>query len=254
MRTFNKLFVIALPRCATVSLWDALGELGIRVAHLGKIYGEQSPEHHNAERLRQMYEQIVARDFDFDVLRECDGLADYPACIVEVFQGLDRQYPGSLFVNVRRDRDPHGWLQSAERQFVGLQLVKTGRQATPADRAFMETMTEFRRRTFGKVEFDARVFGEAYHRHQQAVAQHFAGRERDLLDVSDLQLLHERGFALLGEFLECPAPNLSFPRRNEHSTAPQEAFLAALARGEIQSQTGITLPDGRPSGGLLTAP
>lgn len=239
MRDFNKVHIIALPRCATVSMCDGLGALGIRVAHLGKIYGESSDKHYDAERLIRMHQQIRSGDFDLQILNDCDGLADYPACVAEVYEELDRRYPGSLFINVRRDADPQGWLQSAERQFVGLQLLSAGRDATPQQQAFMQAMIDFRRMTFGTRDFDALAFGRAYERHQQQIQRYFAGRPDVLLDIADIDLLQEQGFDLLCNFLKCSKPQLPFPLRKGHGEAPAQAFLAALRRGDVVSQTGI---------------
>ena len=239
MRDFNKVFVIALPRCATVSMCDALNSLGVHIAHLGQICGEAGGEHHNAERLIRIHEQVAAGDFQLDILQRCDGLADYPACIPNVFESLDAQYPGSLFINVRRDRNLQAWLQSAERQFVGLQIIKTGRGSTPEEQAFMRAMHDFRRRTFGQREFDADVYRRAYQAFQSAVERYFAGRGDVLLDIPDISLLPERGFELLAEFLQCPAPARPFPRNDQHSVAPQRAFMEALASAQVVSQTGI---------------
>ena len=82
----------------------------------------------------RIHGQITAESFQLDVLRECDGLSDYPACIPQLFETLHQQYLGSLFINVRRDRNPQTWLQSAERQFVGLELLNTGLPATSHSR------------------------------------------------------------------------------------------------------------------------
>lgn len=239
MREFNKIHVIALPRCATVSMCDGLGALGITTAHLGKIYGEQTPEHHDAPRLIRMHQQITAGDFDLDILKECRGLADYPACIPEVITALDRQYPGSLFINIRRDDNLQAWLQSAERQFIGLRIIKTNSTASEEDRTFADAMADFRRMTFGQTAFDPDAFLHAYHRHQAFVRDYFADRPHDLLDVPDIRLLRERGFELLCDFLDHTPQRILFPCKNEHSSAPQQAFMNALRDGMIKSQTGI---------------
>ncbi|MCA9194672.1 MAG: hypothetical protein KDB03_23035 [Planctomycetales bacterium] len=246
MRKFNKVFVIALPRCATVSMCDALGMLGIRTAHLGRIYGEQSVEHNHPERLMRMHEQIQADDFGLDILRSCDGLADYPACASSVFVRLDKQYPGSLFINVRRDSDPSKWLQSVERQFRGLELLKLGKQSTSEEKAFMRTMQSFRCMTFGQVEFSAEVFQAAYYRYQDFVADYFAGRPQDLLQIPDVSVLDDEGFGPLCKFLECDIAHGEFPCRNDHSQRPHQAFMSALSAGKIKSLTGIQ-PEPRPT-------
>ncbi|MCA9160419.1 MAG: hypothetical protein KDA72_18940 [Planctomycetales bacterium] len=239
MRSFNKIFIIALPRCATVSLCDALGLLGIPTAHLGCIYGEATGEHFHPQRLSRIYQQISCGDYDLDILRECRGLADYPACCPSVFQQLDRQFPGSLFVNVRRDDDLVGWLQSVERQFVGLQLVKQNSAASADEQHFMQVMLSLRAMTFGQSQFDPEVFLRAYHAYQRQVEQTFAARPEVLLQFDDTADLEMVGFEKLCKFLECPNPGRPFPNSNTHSQRPQAAFMQALIDGTVTSLTGI---------------
>lgn len=243
MRSFNKIFIIALPRCATVSLCDALGVLGIPTAHLGRIYGEATEAHHHPQRLTRVFNQLRHGDYDLDILRECQGMADYPACCPSVFPQLDRQYPGSLFINVRRDNDLQSWLQSVERQFVGLQLVKQGRTATDDERSFMQVMLALREMTFGQWQFDPEVYLQAYAAHQRRVGEMFAARAGDLLQFDDVTQLATSGFERLCHFLDCPHPQRPFPNCNAHSLPPQSAFMQALAEGKIRSQTGILLHD-----------
>lgn len=213
--------------------------VGVSTAHLGHIYGEQSGEHNNPQRLTRMHEQICAGDFELDILGDCSGLADYPACIVPVFEELDRQYPGSLFINVRRDQDVERWIQSVERQFVGLQLVKQGKQATPEEQRFMQVMLGLRAMTFGQSQFDAQVYIAAYHAHQRSVDSLFAARRQDLLDINDVAQLEHSGFKLICDFLQCPTLDLPFPNCNQHSLRPSQEFMAAIEAGRITSQTGI---------------
>lgn len=239
MRKFNKLFIIALPRCATVSLSDACGVLGVPTAHLGRIYGEHTTEHNNPQRLIRMHEQITAGNFQLDVLEQCRGLADYPACSMQVFQQLDKSFPGSLFVNLRRDLSVTRWLQSVERQFIGLQMVKAGKSATEDEKRFMKVMLYFRELTFGQASFDAKVYEQAYHAYQEDVASYFADRSEDFLDIEDISQLEASGFEQLSTFLDCPCPDEPFPRSNHHSDLPFQAFMRALEEGRIESQTGI---------------
>lgn len=239
MRKFNKLFVIALPRCATVSVSDAVGILGIKTAHLGRIYGESTTEHNNPSRLIRMHEQISQGDYHFDIFELCDGLADYPACCFDVLQKLDKAYPGSLFINVRRDADQTRWLQSVERQFVGLQLLKTSVEASETDRKFMQVVRSFREMTFGQADFDADAYAQAYRDYQQRVSDYFAHRRNELLDIDDIHSLEIRGFDQICDFLECPLPAEPFPCSNTHSELPSRLFMQALDAGEVDSQTGI---------------
>jgi hypothetical protein len=248
MRIFNKLFVIALPRCATVSMSQALGMLGIPTAHLGKIYHFDNTRQHNAEKLGEshhdteqlgkMLQQIEAGDFELEILSQCRGLADYPACCFEVMQHLDRQYPGSLFVNVKRSSIDR-WLQSVEAQFMGLELLNIAKASTLNNSSFIEVMQRFRKMTFGHIRFDALRFAEAYVRFQTQVTKYFCNRS-DLLEFPDVSQLSSEGFARLAQFLEIrPVPEMPFPCSNNHSRAPEQAFLAALRTGKIHSQTGL---------------
>lgn len=238
MRKFNKLFVIALPRCATVSTSDALGVLGVKTAHLGKIYGEVSTRHNDPQRLLRMHEQIESGDFKLDVLELCDGLADYPACIFEVVRHLDQAYPGSLYVNIKRDSDKIRWVQSVERQFVGLQLLNSEANSTEEEKSFLKIMLAFREMTFGQASFDMTAYLSAYDRYQEQIDGYFASRS-DILTVPDIRDLELSGFQLLADFLQCPVPDEAFPRSNVHSELPTQKFMQALEEGLIQSQTGI---------------
>lgn len=238
MRRFNKLFVVALPRCATVSMCDALGLLGIRTAHLGRIYGEDTRSHHDPVRLKRMYDQIRVGDYQLDILEHCDGLADYPACILSVIEQLDQRFPESLFINVRRDSDLTRWLQSVERQFVGLQLLRrTTRE--PSDAGFMETMLAFRKLTFGCIDFECEAYRQAYLDYQTALNGFFGNRASDLLTFGDIADLETEGFDRLCTFLDAPHPQRPFPRSNLHSQRPSQVFMQALEAGLVQSQTGI---------------
>ncbi len=235
MRRFNKIHVIALPRCATVSVCDALRLLGIRLAHLGRIDRESNEEHHDTSRLVQMHRQIVAGDLRLKILDECDGLADYPACITPVYQALDELYPGSLFINIRRDSNPEAWLRSAQRQFIGLRLLKSKPASSDQDQDFVDVMNDFREMTFGSREFDAEMFLRAYNTYQHDVESYFANKPGSLLDIPDIGQLNDRGFDLLCDFLNCRRPDASFPYNNHHSIAPEQAYRSALADGVITS-------------------
>ncbi|MDC0308111.1 MAG: sulfotransferase [Planctomycetaceae bacterium] len=239
MREFNKIHVIALPRCATVSMSEALGQLGIRIAHLGKIHGEESQYHHDNKRLIHMHRQIASGDYNLEILEECDGLADYPACIPSVIEQLDRRYPGSLFINIRRDDEIKSWLQSVERQFVGLRLIKTGKASSVEDRQFADAMADFRGMTFGQTEFEPDPFRDAYWSFQNFVEDYFSEREDDLLSISEMGILQEDGYRRLCEFLDCNSVDSPFPCSNHHSLPPKKAFLEALEQGKIVSKSGI---------------
>lgn len=218
---------------------QALGLLGIPIAHLGKIYGEPGQEHHHAQRLARILQQIERDDFRFDILDHCRGLADYPACCHLVVQRLDQQYPGSLFINIQRQASIQLWLQSVEQQFVGLELLLSSPQASDADRAYLQLMRRFRTMTFGAAQFEPTVFAQAYNDFQTKLSAYFHRRD-DLLVFDDVSQLSTQGFDRLCQFLNTsPIPSQPFPCNNQHSELPRQAFLAALQSGKIVSQTGL---------------
>ncbi len=124
---------------------------------------------------------------------------------------------------------------------MGLQLIKLGKTASDSDRRFMHVMRSFRASTFGKADFDVEHYRQAYHDHQHQVREYFRQRPDDLLDIEDVSMLENDGFQMLGEFLQFKTPNGKFPRVNDHSDAPRNAFLAAVREGRIESQTGIEI-------------
>ncbi len=123
MREFNKLFIVALPRCATVSMSQAVGMLGIPTAHLGKIYGEPGSGHSDPKRLERMLQQIEAGDFQLEVLDQCRGLADYPACCLSVIQRLDQQYPAVYLSNVGRQHATSDGCSPSSRSSLALSYL-----------------------------------------------------------------------------------------------------------------------------------
>lgn len=239
MRRFNKLFVIALPRCATVSISQALGLMGFKTAHLGSIYGESDNSHHELDQLARLAEQIESGDWDLDILRRCRGLADYPVCSMPIVRQLDRQYPGSLFVNVRRDDSVDRWLQSVETHFVGCDLLLESPSTSNERRKLIRLLQRFRNLTFGQTQFDAERYRTAYVQYQQEIQSYFEHRD-DLLEFPNIHSLKSQGFSRLAEFLQIDSyPQCDFPKSNLHSRLPQQAFAAAIKNGSIRSQTGI---------------
>jgi hypothetical protein len=243
MRQFNKLFVIALPRCATVSISQALGLMGIKTAHLGSIYGESDNAHHELGRLERLAQQVEMGDWDLDILRHCQGLADYPVCCMPAIQVLDRQYPGSLFINVRRDDSVDRWLQSVEVHFVGCDLLLEDPATSDDQRQLIRILQKFRAMTFGQERFNAQWYQAAYLKYQQDIQNYFRQRD-DLLEFPDPGILKSEGVERLAAFLHMDCfPIIDFPQSNQHSRLPQKAYAEALSHGKILSQTGVAAAD-----------
>lgn len=241
MRRFNKLFVVSLPRCATVSMSQALGMLGVPTAHLGKIYHSATAgngQHHDSPRLTRLFHQVRNGDFDLEVFRECQALADYPACCLPVLVKLRELYPESLFINVRRNRSLERWLQSVEQQFIGLELIAARQETTPVQQAFVEILRYFRELTFGHADFAAGAYRRAYQDYQAALQSlQSSDGPSTWLQFEDAAELARFGFPRLADFLQIHCPQEPFPGCDEHSREPEQAFREALRAGTVVSQT-----------------
>ncbi len=245
MRSFNKLFVVSLPRCATVSMSQALGIVGVPTAHLGKVYRHlptHSDLHHDADHMIKLFQQTERGDQELSLFPDCRGVADYPACCLDILRTLRIQYPDSLFINVRRDRSIERWLQSVEQQLVGLDILSKAPGATDEYREFMRVMRKFRQLTFGSESFVADTYLRSYWEYQSELDSMCASDPAgSWLQFDDPMELEQVGFERLCKFLQVDQPTVPFPSCDEHSRLPKAAFLEELRAGRVHSQTGIRL-------------
>ncbi len=124
-----------------------------------------------------------------------DAATDTPVAVD--FRQLDAEFPGSKFVLTQRHLPD--WLDSCEALW----------KAHP--NGFDAFASDIHRRIYGREDFDRTAFAEAYARHFDAVRNHFAGRERDLLLID---ICAGEGWERLCPFLGFDIPPDEFPRRN----------------------------------------
>jgi len=192
-----KIFGIGLSKTGTSSLSRALEVLGYSCVHF--------PRNDRA---------IAAHDASTD------------APVAEIFEELDRRFPGSKFIYTVRDRER--WLRSCERYYAV-------RQRRPDELA-----VRLRRAFYGTVEFDAELFAAGYERHEQRVLDYFAGRPDDLL-VLDLTGA-DAGWEKLCGFLGREVPSVDFPLANK--TVPIDELLIRALRAipdleEVSRLSGV---------------
>jgi hypothetical protein len=129
-----------------------------------------------------------------EILEHYQAAVDTPiACS---FRELDLCYPDSLFILTIRDI--RSWLESTEWLFTG-----------PPPKSPWKR--QLRLKTFGVLTWDRRRFLNAYHRHVEAVLDHFEGRPESLLV---LDITAGEGWERLCPFLQTPQPPLPFPHEN----------------------------------------
>lgn len=123
------------------------------------------------------------------------------APVAAEFETLDRRFPGSRFVYTRRDLS--SWLDSFERH-LRRRPFKADREGLLGGR--------LSQRLYGSVEFDQRLFAEAYQRHEQRVLRYFAHRPGDLLTLDICN--GGAGWPPLCSFLGVAEPAVPFPSVN----------------------------------------
>lgn len=194
-----KIFGIGLSKTGTTSLYSALEILGYRSATFRHM------------KALSIYDWICG-DFSRDYLSTFDAVTNLP--MATYFRELDQRYPGSKFILTNRDVDP--WLESIERQFS-----KNAYPDSQFDR-------DIRLAQYGVITFNEARFRRIHAEHQSAVAEYFADRPDDLLQMNVFEGDH---WDPLCKFLNKPVPNGEFP---------------TLRPGlNLSDNTGVTPPNNR---------
>ena len=112
-----KVLGIGLSRTGTMSLAQALGQLGYRAANF--------VDHREARRGESSW---FAGDFDTDSLSGFDAAVDLP--LPAFYPQLDARYPGSKFILTIRD--PETWLVSVRRHWSVTPITDDSQGSTGA--------------------------------------------------------------------------------------------------------------------------
>jgi len=173
----SKVFGIGLGKTGTTSLAVALRLLGYETVDNPMGLGD-----------------------DLSLVDGVDAATDTP--VAEVFEALDRRFPGSRFVyTVRADRE--AWLDSVRRQWHMARLAGLHQN---------EQRTSLLRRVYGlqAPRFDRHLVSAGYDRHHARVLSYFNGRD----DLLVLDICGGDGWDELCAFLGRPVPDAPFPRQN----------------------------------------
>jgi hypothetical protein len=173
--------------------------------------------HYDASTERELFEGER-----LSILDRHQALVDLPAA--GFFRQLDERYPGSRFVHTVREREQ--WLEAVERHYRS--LAEAWLTMSERFRAFSERIT---RHVYGAFPFDREAFANAYDRHEEAVAAHFADRPADMLvlNVADASASTELG-AFLGR---APARNGPFPHVTDADEVPDSPFERTQLRAGL---------------------
>ena len=128
-----------------------------------------------------------------------DGASDIP--VVPVYKQLDKSFPNSKFVHLVRDN----WVDAVEPYF----LRKKGRVGQAS------SQLNLRAQVFGSVDFDRKLYADAYKRHDEDVREYFKDRPNDLLIMN---IVGDESPKRLLDFLGLPDKGFGFPKSNSRET------------------------------------
>jgi hypothetical protein len=192
----RKVFGIGLSRTATTSLNLALERLGLRSAHFPA----------DAKTREEVGGCIRSecQGLRLSVLEVCDALTDTPVCAT--YKALDAAYPGSRFILTVRAKED--WLRSCERYWgAGLSAYIEEHPEDPLS-GYIKLISEA---LYGSADFERDSFARAYDRYHADVADHFGGRDGDLITMD---VTAGDGWERLCGFLDRPEPDEPFPAAN----------------------------------------
>ena len=133
-------------------------------------------------------------------IEEYDGATDIPIAVA--YQKLDKLYPGSKFIlTIRHQRN---WLRSNELHRQRLERRFDGK--------FPDWLKELSVRCYGQWNYEPTIWSKVYRQHLHSVVRYFQNRESQLLI---LNVCGGQGWSELCSFLNCQAPNIAFPHRNQ---------------------------------------
>lgn len=182
---YAKVFCIGAPKTGTTSLHHALEELGFR--------------HKTWDRdLWQCYKKGEL-DAVFEAAEQFDSFDDGPWNNDNLYQKLDRRFPGSKFILT--EREPFSWLQSHEEHFTAVRLRYNPHLI------WRRSYSAAKRR---------RVLGEYLERNCK-IKEYFRGRPDDLLVMN---VCGGEGWEKLCPFLGIPRVEEPFPQENVTAERP----------------------------------
>lgn len=183
----TRVFGIGTHKTATTSLHAAFGILGLKSGHWP-----------NAHAAKAIWNEMTSAGKS-PTLEKFYALSDLP--IPQLFEQLDKSYPGSKFILTTRDEG--AWIKSVEKHFN----PAFNKQALAWD---TDPFThKIHKIIYGQKHFDRDLFLRKFREHNSKVITHFKDRPNDLL-VMNMNL--GAGWKELCAFLKMPIPQVDYPK------------------------------------------
>ena len=200
---FNKTGTTTLQRCLEIVGFGPVASPERFMRAYQYFLAQKHPHFHwQAGGLTPLLRYVVERvlsDEDHNaaltIAEHFTAFKDRPWNVGELYQGLDRKYPGSKFILTVRDTDK--WWMSASR-WLQLHKENTGKREMYCLHLGVEDWSEM-------------PCKRAYEARNEAIRRYFSGREQDFLEVN-----FEQGddWHLLCPFLGVATPQIAFPHEN----------------------------------------
>lgn len=193
MKDINKIFCIGMNKTGTISLHEALSEMGfLSIHHAPSKYSNLKEHLESAKKIRE--EILVRKNLGQKLLEHIDNYEAYSDIgpIINNFEVLDIQYPKSKFIYTERDTDD--WVRS--------RIKHISRNKYNIENGLYNS-------TFTQVDIDK--WKNNKRRHLLRVKKYFKNRASDLLIID---ICNGDGYEKLCPFLNKPILTKSFPKRN----------------------------------------
>jgi hypothetical protein len=180
-----KILGVGLSRTGTTSLTRALTLLGFKAMHYAP------------ERLRDVFMGLNQKP-DFRRYDDVDAITDIPAAFF--WKELWWAYPNLKFILT--DRDPDGWFKS-----IAAHFSKNKHKNSPGK--------TLRKLVYGTSEIDEETYKKHFNRHKETIVKSIPAEKLLVMNISAGD-----SWAKLCPFLDCPIPDVSFPKLNVSKSIP----------------------------------
>jgi Sulfotransferase domain len=184
----QKIFGLGLSKTGTSSLSEALNLLGIATIH----YPSDT----------RTLQELRGGNYNLTLMNDWQGAVDIS--VAPFYAQLDKAFTGSKFILTIREKDP--WLRSCEQHWL---LMDEWLGNFPEVQQFQEFIGAV---TYGSRSFNRDRFSWVYDSHVANARRYFESRPDDFLEIN---ICEGEGWTKLCHFLDCPIPDIPFPKANE---------------------------------------
>lgn len=219
-----KLIGAGFGRTGTLSVYTALGQLGLRSYHMLELLNNPA-NHRHMKFWRDVARSAPGIQYDWErVFSNYDASVDNPGCCV--WQELAQAYPQAKVLLTLHPKGAETWYESTWQTIYFTERMwqfKVLKWFTPFGRAFGEMSSRLIwQRSHHNTMGDRAAAIARYHAHIEEVKAAIPAERLLVYSV-------DQGWAPLCEFLGLPQPDAPFPQTNDR--AQMSRMIKTVARG-----------------------